>query len=177
MNIIVLGKPYPYKFQWEGAKLIFTPNAISIIFAISNPHTYEIDSFLSHHPIKIGILRWNRLGVLLFDFRQGFNFDVPFDAGIELSRNVPELVISNDSSRIKLTLVGVDSGAENRVFGIRLITTSSRVSKYVSQIISTQKSTPISQSDYDEMVLKTYLKYPTYRSLVNAALANDKAGE
>jgi hypothetical protein len=176
LELLALGQPYPREFHGDGPRVAFHPYGLEILFALAEPDAYEIGSFKSGRETKIGFAKWDRLGVLLVDFGEGFSFDVPFDAGIERPENVPALDITNDLARVPFTFIGVDPANGNRIFGMRYITASPRVSRLLVKTVNAQLAVPVDPRTYASRVAELYARFPTSKCLVKIALAYDKAG-
>jgi hypothetical protein len=173
---LAIGAPYPREFHGDGPRVVFHPSGLEILFAMSEPNDYEIGSFKTARETKIGFAKWDRLGVLLVDFGEGLSVEVPFDAGIEKPENVPALDITSDFSRVPLTFIGVDPANGNKIFGMRYITASPRVSRLLVKIIKAQLAVPVDPRTYTSRVAELYARFPTTKSLEKIALAYDKAG-
>jgi hypothetical protein len=175
--IYVKGETFPINIDITGPRIIFSGSGFDIIFPIDNPNQYERNSFKAGHPTKIGFAPFKRLGALIIDFKEGFAFDVPFDAGIEKPESIPSFENIDKSTRIAINIIGIDTANENKVFGIRYITLSPRVTQYFIQQISKQKSSPIDLHAYGNLINEMYTRYPDVKSIAKIALAFDKAGE
>jgi hypothetical protein len=177
-NLVIagLGQRYPLEFHGDGPRVVFHPSGLEILFAMSKPNEYEIGSFKAARETKIGFAKWDRLGILLIDFGEGFSVEVPFDAGIEKPDDVPCLDITSDFARVSFTFIAVDPANDNKIFGMRYITASPRVSRLLVKVVKAQLSAPVDTRTYTSRMAELYARYPTPKSLEKIALAYDKAG-
>lgn len=176
MNISI-GKTIPLPINDEGPRFVINDSGITIICAINNPDSYEIDSFKSRRKTKIGALSYGRLGFIIVDFGEGFEFDVPFDIGRISNEYVPNLELWGESrKRIAITLIGCNHSNQNKVFGIRLLTASLSVSETILKILISQiKKAPIDEKEHSSLIEDAYRKYPLQKNMVEVSVI-DLAG-
>jgi len=160
----------------EGGVIQLSSGGLTLFINIPDPDDFEKKAFKSGHPLRVGLATVGRTGFLLANFGDGFMTDLPFDAGLELPENRPQFEELTAQSRIQLLIVGVD-GRTNRVFGLRLITLSPRVTAEVVKVLARQALVPVARNEHLAMVDQVYARYPNTKDLMRIALAMDKAGE
>lgn len=174
-----VGERFPYSLPHEGSFLMFGPSGPTVVFNISAPDEYEKSALRAGHSTKIGLSQTGRLGWLLFNFGEGFVCDVPFDAGIEPPDSLAPFhefrSVATANTRMSFLLVGVDAST-GRVFGLRLLTASSRISSLFVKTVLGQASNPITFGQLRESVLEAYKRYPTIKAMIANAVGMDKAG-
>ena len=174
-----IGESFPYDLPHEGSFLMFGPSGPTVVFNIEAPDEYEKSALRAGHPTRIGLLQTGRLGWLLFNFGEGFVFDVPFDAGIE----PPDCIVpfhefhsvAAINKSMPLLLLGVDSST-GKVFGIRLLTPSNRISSLFVKKVLEQALRPITLDQLRESVVDAYKRYPSVKAMIANAVGMDKAG-
>lgn len=175
MNLITfaVGKPCPIQIP-EGCVIAFTPSGLIVYVNITSPTVKERKLF--HGNItKIGLVKHQRMGLLLVDFGEGFNFGATFDAGIEPPANLPDYDEFQSPMRVAISFVGVDA-TNNTVFGLRSLTPSALVSGLLVKTIQSQSASSISFDQHNALVSSSNMAFPSFNSMKRAALAFDKVG-
>jgi hypothetical protein len=146
--VIGIGLPYPAELPRAGVLAQFSSLGISLLFALPEPSQKEKAQFDREHPVKIGIAKFDRIGVLIIDFGEGISIDTPFDAGVENPVDVSDLSGITDQSQLTFFMIGIDTSDGNKVFGLRSVTASKRVSREFFKRVIDQVANPVDHHVY-----------------------------
>lgn len=171
---IAVGDQCPHSFPGEGAVLKIDSSGITLFLNLSHPVEYERDALKSDHPARLGVLKHGRTGFLLADFGGQFCFDAPFDVGIQHPESIPDLSRAEIGWNVVLGVVGVDASS-GRIFGIRVLTLSSHVSRVMARLIRRQSEEAVTLESNDKAILAAYRYYPSTQSMLKSAIMG-KAG-
>lgn len=171
-----VGKTMPTNYpDTEGGRLVFLGGVLLFVVGLWKPSIREVNS-MRDSGLSVGVVEYERLGVLLLEYEGGLTFEPTFDVGIEKGENIPEYRFTRADERIPVSIVGYDLESR-KAFSIRYCSMSPRVSRVFAEIISRQKSARIERAENYVRVNTLYSRVSSFDEMKALAIAIDPVGQ